>query len=67
MYDIKPYLKTDTIKDPDIINPDWVISQDDKLARRVQWQQEAKDNSYQLQEKEGIVDVILFTQEFKGG
>ncbi len=66
MYDIKPYLKTDTIKDPDIINPDWVISQDDKLAR-VQWQQEAKDNSYQLQEKEGIVDVILFTQEFKGG
>jgi hypothetical protein len=66
VYDIKPYLKTDTIKDPDIINPDWVISQDDKLAR-VQWQQEAKDNSYQLQEKEGIVDVILFTQEFKGG
>jgi tRNA-Thr(GGU) m(6)t(6)A37 methyltransferase TsaA len=50
VYDIKPYLKTDAINDPDIINPDWVISQDDKLAR-VQWQQEAKDNLYQLQKK----------------
>jgi tRNA (Thr-GGU) A37 N-methylase len=50
VYDIKPYLKTDAIKDQYIINPDWVTSQDDKLAS-VQWQQEAKDNLYELQKK----------------
>jgi len=50
VYDIKPYLKTDTIEDHDIINPDWVTSQDDKLAR-VQWKQEAKHNLYLLQKK----------------
>lgn len=50
VYDIKPYLKTDAIDDQDIINPDWVTSQDDKLAS-VQWKEEAKNNLYLLQKK----------------